>query len=254
MASADRAASAEKGWTTAGSAAERAPASSRRAPAVAEPEMPASMAGFALVVYRELSQHLSQPNCKAIIAACAATAGVAQSSLAPMHLPIIAAQIERTFAVFGVRPELRARCLANLRAAVQEAEQRSEISIPIVQEGDVVAARATGREMSRELGFSEVAYVKVATAISELARNILKYAGTGRLTLRPLTGARKGIEVVASDQGPGIADIEAVLDPGYRSKTGMGAGLRGTRRLMDHFELTSQVGSGTTVIIRKYRE
>ena len=262
MSPVDKAAAADKGppsapvTSRAGAAAltERAPASSHRAPAVADPEPFGSLGGFALDVYRELSQHLSQPNCRAIIAACAAASGVTPAAIEPVHLPHIVAQVERTFDVFGVRAEVKARCLANLRALGRMTEHRAEISIPIEQEGDVVTARTAGKEMARELGFSEVGYVKVATAISELARNILKYAGKGQVTVRRLVGEREGIEAVAADQGAGIADVEAVLSPKYRSKSGMGVGLRGTRRLMDHFELTSQVGKGTTVKIRKYRD
>jgi serine/threonine-protein kinase RsbT len=234
-------------------AVERGPASSSRSPIMNDTELPASLSGFALEVYRELSLHLSQPNCRVIIATCASAAGVAPSALKATHLALVAAQIERTFDVFGVQPDLKLRCLTNLRALARR-DDRSEISIPINQESDIVTARTAGKDMTRDLGFPEVAYVKVATAISELARNILKYAGRGQVTLRRLTGARAGIEAVATDQGPGIADVDLVLSPKFRSKSGMGVGLRGTRRLMDHFEVTSQVGSGTTVVIRKYKD
>ncbi len=194
-----------------------------------------SLAGFALVVHRELSLHLSQPNVRALLAACATACGVAERALTPDHFPTIATQIERTFAVFGVRPDARARCIATLRAAAGREEHHSEVVIPILQEGDVVTARNAGKDICHALNFPEIAYVKVTTAISELARNILKYAGTGQISVRRLSGAREGIEVIATDQGPGIADIDAVLSPKYRSKTGMGVGLRGSRRLMDQF-------------------
>ena len=230
------------------------PASSRLTSAGADPEVPVSLTGFALEVYRELSQHLSQPNCRALIAASAAVAGVAQSALAPDHVPILAAQVDRTFAVFGVPPDVRARCIANLRAAGRRAEQRNETLILVTRESDVVTARNAGKDICRDLGFGEVAYVKAVTAISELARNILKYAGKGQIALRRAPGEREGIEIIATDQGPGIADVELVLSPKYRSKSGMGVGLRGTRRLMDHFEIATQVGSGTTVTLRKYKD
>lgn len=234
--------------------AERSPASSQRVPMGADPELPPSLSGFALEVYRELSQHLSQPNCRAIMIACAASAGVAQSGLEADHLPFITAQVERTFAVFGVPSEIKARCLANLRTAARRADHRNETIVLVTREGDVVTARNTGKDLCRDIGFPEVAYVKVATAISELARNILKYAGKGQIALRRLPGEREGIEIVASDQGPGIADVELVLSPKYRSKSGMGVGLRGTQRLMDHFDVKSQPGAGTTVTIRKYKD
>jgi serine/threonine-protein kinase RsbT len=238
---------------SANAAGEKGPTSSQRAPLSGDPEIAASLSSFALEVYRELSPHLSPPNCRAIIAASASAAGVSPAGLEPAHLSFSTARVERTFGVFGVPPDLAARCLANLRAIGRKAEKSKEIAIPIAQEGDIVTARTAGKELSREMGFSEVVYVKVATAISELARNILKYASKGQILVRRCVGERDGIEVVATDSGPGIADVEAVLSPTYRSKSGMGVGLRGTRRLMDHFELKSQVGSGTTVIVRKYK-
>jgi serine/threonine-protein kinase RsbT len=235
-------------------APDRGPISSHRAPVAAEPELLGSLGGFALEVYRELSQHLSPPNCRALIAACAAMAGVAQSALGPDHLPMIAAQVDRTFAVFGVPPDVKVRCIVNLRAAARRAEHRNETLILVTRESDVVTARNAGKDICRELGFGEVSYVKAVTAISELARNILKYAGKGQIALRRLSGERDGIEIIATDQGPGIADVELVLSPRYRSKSGMGVGLRGTRWLMDYFEINSTVGSGTTVIFRKYKD
>lgn len=228
-------------------------ASSRLDPIGAHPEAPVSLTGFALEVHHELSQHMSPPNCRVLMAACAAASGVAEAALEPDHLPFITAQVDRMFSVFGVHPDVKARCIANLRGAARQVEHRDVTLILITQEDDVITARNLGRDICHDLGFTEVAHVKVATAISELARNILKYAGKGQITLRRLPGERKGIEVIASDQGPGIADVELVLSPRYRSRTGMGVGLRGSRRLMDHFEVDSRVGSGTTVVLRKYR-
>ncbi len=124
-----------------------------------------------------------------------------------------------------------------------------EIEIAIEREDDIVRARETGRAMCRVLGFSEVGQTKVATAISELSRNIFQYAGRGEVRMRPANGA--GIEVVASDRGPGIANVPAVLTPGYRSKRGMGMGLQGTRRLVDELQIDSRPGVGTTVRFSK---
>lgn len=213
-----------------------------------------SLTGFAFDVFRELCRYLSEPNCRAMMSAAAVSAGVPVRSLEASHLPVIVAQIDKTFSFFGVRPELKSRCLTALQALARGSALREDVLVPIVKEDDVVAARTTGREMGREIGFSEVGYVKIATAISELGRNILKYAGKGQITIRRLAGDRDGLEVVATDQGPGIADVELVLSPRYRSRSGMGVGLRGTRRLMDHFEITSHLGRGTTVTIRKFRD
>jgi serine/threonine-protein kinase RsbT len=125
------------------------------------------------------------------------------------------------------------------------------IEIIVTVEGDVVRARGAGRDMCRQLGFTEINQVKVATAISELARNIFHYAKTGSVVLRRLSSPRPGIEIVASDNGPGIPDVKLVLSGTYKSKTGMGKGLLGARRLMDHFEVESVPGR-TVVVLRKY--
>jgi serine/threonine-protein kinase RsbT len=126
-----------------------------------------------------------------------------------------------------------------------------EMTIPIEREGDIVRAREMGRAMCKSLGFSEVGQTKVATAISELSRNIFQYAGRGEVRMGPSSGG--AIEVVASDRGPGIADLTAVLSPGYRSKRGMGMGLKGTRRLVDELDIDSRPGVGTTVRFSKRR-
>src|SRR5690242_8002539 len=101
------------------------------------------------------------------------------------------------------------------------------IEVTIRIEGDIVRARGAGRDMCRELGLSEINQVKVATAISELARNIFHYAKTGSITLNRLSVPKAGIEIVAIDQGPGIPDVKLVLSGTYKSKTGMGKGLLG---------------------------
>jgi serine/threonine-protein kinase RsbT len=128
------------------------------------------------------------------------------------------------------------------------------ITIPIRAEHDVVRARTLGKDMAKQIGFSEVDQTKIATAVSELARNIFQYAGTGEVRFRRIEGKRRGIEIVARDQGPGIADTALILSGTYRSKWGMGAGLRGTKRLVDEFDLDTSPGRGTTVRIRKFLE
>jgi serine/threonine-protein kinase RsbT len=226
---------------------DKSPASSRR-----EPGSAPSLDGFPLAVLRELGHYLSEPNARALLFACAGAAGVPAAQLTDGHLPLLFSQITKTFDVFGLGNDAKAKCLKNLLALGQSPFQQAEIVIPIHREGDIVTARDAGKQMCISLGFSEVAYVKVATAISELTRNIVKYAGQGTLTCRVIGGARRGIEVVAMDFGPGIADVELVMSPRYRSRSGMGVGLRGTRRLMDDLDIKSQVGRGTTVTIRKY--
>ena len=126
------------------------------------------------------------------------------------------------------------------------------LDIAIKVEGDIVRARGAGRDMCRDLGLSEINQVKVATAISELARNIFHYAKTGNIALRRLSAPRPGIEIIATDQGPGIPDLKLVLSGSYKSKTGMGKGLLGARRLVDFFEVDTGPERGTRVVLRKY--
>jgi serine/threonine-protein kinase RsbT len=126
------------------------------------------------------------------------------------------------------------------------------LDIAISVEGDIVRARGAGRDMCRELGLSEINQVKVATAISELARNIFHYAKTGNIVLRKLSTPKIGIEIIATDQGPGIADIKQVLSGTYKSQTGMGKGLLGARRLVDFFEIETGPDKGTRIVLRKF--
>ncbi|RJQ29297.1 MAG: anti-sigma regulatory factor [Peptococcaceae bacterium] len=118
---------------------------------------------------------------------------------------------------------------------------------------DVILARQIAREMAKELGFGLADQTRITTAVSELSRNIYLYAGTGRMVIKALSGnAGKGIEIVAEDNGPGIPDIEMVMQDGYSTGRGLGQGLPGTKRLMDEFEIRSKVGVGTIVTIRKW--
>lgn len=128
--------------------------------------------------------------------------------------------------------------------------------VPIEVEHDIVVARQLARELARELGFGAIDQSRVATAVSELTRNVIRYAtgSRGLVTLHPLeSNGRVGLEIVVADEGPGIADIELVMTEGYTSGEGLGLGLSGTKRLMDEMELESGVGAGTTVTIRKWR-
>jgi serine/threonine-protein kinase RsbT len=121
-------------------------------------------------------------------------------------------------------------------------------------EDDIVLARQQARERARRLGFGMVDQSRVATAVSELTRNIVRYAddGRGEVRIRPLESPA-GIEIVVSDTGPGIADIEQAMHAGFTSGAGLGMGLPGTRRLMDFMHIESAIGQGTTIVIRKFR-
>jgi serine/threonine-protein kinase RsbT len=129
----------------------------------------------------------------------------------------------------------------------------AELAIPIRHESDIVVARREGRLLGTQLGFSSGDLTVIATAISEVARNIVVYAKSGeiRMAIHELDG-RRGLLVVASDEGPGIPDIERAMRDGYSSAGGLGLGLPGARRLMDEFEISSEVGRGTTVTMKKW--
>ena len=129
----------------------------------------------------------------------------------------------------------------------------NEIRIAIEREGDIVTARQKGRELAAETGFSGSDLTVIATAISEIARNIVTYAGRGEVILCTVRqGGKHGIQIVAADGGPGIADIELAMRDGYSTGKSLGLGLPGAKRLMDEFEITSTVGRGTTVTMRKW--
>jgi RNA polymerase sigma factor (sigma-70 family) len=129
-----------------------------------------------------------------------------------------------------------------------------EIRIPIQADADVVTARKQGRELAEQAGFSATELTIIATAISEIARNIVMFAERGEVVVS-LVGenSRQGVTVVARDSGPGIPDLERALQDGYSGYGGMGLGLPGSRRLMDEFEITSEVDRGTTVTMTKWR-
>lgn len=131
--------------------------------------------------------------------------------------------------------------------------EASEIRVEIRTDRDVVAVRGEGRSLARQIGFSATEVTLVATAISEVARNILTHAGTGAVTLSLVEkDGRRGILVVADDTGPGIADVAAAMQDGFSTGSGMGVGLPGARRLMDDFAVDTRVGEGTTVTMTKW--
>jgi serine/threonine-protein kinase RsbT len=111
-------------------------------------------------------------------------------------------------------------------------------------------SRGSGRA---KLRFSISELTAIATAISEVARNIVIYSGTGEIALRIVEqGQRRGLALVARDRGPGIADIERAMQDGYSTSRGLGLGLPGSKRLMDEFAVSSEVGKGTVVTMTKW--
>ena len=129
-----------------------------------------------------------------------------------------------------------------------------ELRLAIASDVDIVHAREKGRELAAAHGFTLGDQTVIATAISEVARNILLYARRGEVRIRPATDTgRDGLVVIAEDQGPGIRDIAQALQDGYSTSGGLGLGLPGARRLMDDFDLQSELGRGTTVTMAKWK-
>jgi serine/threonine-protein kinase RsbT len=127
------------------------------------------------------------------------------------------------------------------------------LRVPIAADVDIVTARQEGRDLAERMGCSSIESTMIATAISEIARNVMSHAGRGEIAISTVTiDGRDAIEVVASDEGPGIVDIERAMQDGYSTGPGLGLGLPGAGRLMDHFEVRSEVGVGTTVVMRKW--
>ncbi|MBA2274382.1 MAG: ATP-binding protein [Actinobacteria bacterium] len=131
---------------------------------------------------------------------------------------------------------------------------RNEVLVAITSDRDVVLARQTGRSMATELGLSKSEATLLATAISEVARNIVEYVGNGQILLCIVNlNGMEGIKVVASDSGPGIENVEMALQDGQSSGGRLGLGLPGARRLMDEFHMVSEIGEGTTVTMTKWK-
>ena len=130
----------------------------------------------------------------------------------------------------------------------------SDVRVPVENDIDIVAARQKGRALATRLGFSSSDATIVATAISELARNIVLYAKRGEIGIAPaVNGEYSGLVITACDEGDGIADIRQALQDGYSTSGRLGVGLPGVKRLMDEFEIVSTVGKGTTVTVKKWR-
>jgi anti-sigma regulatory factor (Ser/Thr protein kinase) len=129
-----------------------------------------------------------------------------------------------------------------------------DVSVTVASDLDMVQARAAARVLAMRLGFSRTDATLIATAISEIARNIVKFTERGEILIRMVDEpGRRGVTVVARDAGPGIVDLPRALRDGVSSYQGLGLGLPGARRLMDEFDVVSEKGKGTTVTMAKWR-
>lgn len=213
-----------------------------------------------------------EPDLSAIMARCVIRVALARleldlGSLKPNQVPALANELKRGLRLYApdavegcmrrllpvldslASPELRPRA-GTCRASLKDTSAPGAVRLPIESEADILLARHAVRELCNRLGFSRSEEVKAATVVSELARNIVLYAKRGEVTLkRWMDDGRVGIEICARDRGPGIPNTELVLSGKYRSKTGLGLGILGTKRLAHHFEISSGVG-GTEILAR----
>jgi serine/threonine-protein kinase RsbT len=128
-----------------------------------------------------------------------------------------------------------------------------EVHVRIQSSAHIVAARQQGRAMALRAGFSGSNLTIIATAISEIARNVVEYATEGEVIITLINNAhRTGVEIIVVDQGPGIPNVSTVMRDGYSTGKGLGIGLPGAKRLMDEFEIVSAIGQGTTVKMKKW--
>jgi serine/threonine-protein kinase RsbT len=132
-------------------------------------------------------------------------------------------------------------------------DEDDDITIRIHGDPDIVEARKQVRQLASQLNFSRTDATLIATAVSEIARNIVRFAGDGLIVMGLIDEPRPGVRIVARDTGPGIGDVEQALADGYSTYNGLGLGLPGARRLMDEFSLRSAAGHGTTVTMTKWR-
>jgi serine/threonine-protein kinase RsbT len=129
----------------------------------------------------------------------------------------------------------------------------SAIRVPISGDVDIVSARQIGKKIAVEMGFSSSDSTLLTTAISEVARNIVRYAQNGEIVFEiVVSDERRGVAITAADNGPGIADIDLAMQDGYSTGKSLGLGLPGTRRIMDDFVIESELGKGTTIRMAKW--
>ena len=141
-----------------------------------------------------------------------------------------------------------------MRVRVRMIDCSEVICVELCEASDTAQAVYSTRRLTARMGFSEANQFLIATAVSELATNIVRYAGKGEVTIRTLyDSGREGIEVTARDQGPGIADIDEAMKEHFSSGNSLGLGLPSVKRIMDEFTIDSKKGRGTTIVARKWR-
>jgi anti-sigma regulatory factor (Ser/Thr protein kinase) len=172
----------------------------------------------------------------------------------PVLLALSSADRRRQREVEAARHLLECGLCARLSQPLLERghPRDDEVRTPIVCDADVVKARQAARQLASRQGFSGTDLTILATAVSEVARNIVRFAGKGEIVIELIESPRRGVRIVARDTGPGIEDVEQALTDGFSTYDGLGLGLPGARRLMDDFAIVSELGRGTTVSMTKW--
>jgi len=207
-----------------------------------------------------LNEYVGTIVARSIVNGAASSCGIDPHELSPTQIPSYLAALDNGVLAFVSEPTRQRECSSRLRSLLESngfllanaTAETTRMVVEINEEYDIVTARNHTKTICDDLGFSASGQVKIATVVSELARNIHAYVGRGRIELEIVSTPRRGIEIRAIDRGNGIANIDEVLSGKYRSRTGMGVGLLGTKRLMDEFSIDSGPGRGTKLVVRKY--
>lgn len=207
-----------------------------------------------------LNEYVGTIVARSIVNGAASSCGIDPHELSAAQIPGYLRALDNGVQAFVAEPTKQRECSARLRSMLEssgfQAMNATAVSthmvVEINGEYDIVTARNHTKTVCEDLGFRPSEQVKIATVVSELARNIVAYVGRGRIELEAVNTPRRGIEIRAIDQGNGIPNLDEILSGRYRSRTGMGVGLLGTKRLMDEFTIDSGRGRGTKLVVRKY--
>lgn len=202
-----------------------------------------------------LGRHVSTSSARTIARMALARLGLREYAIESLaDTGPLLRELQRGLDLFSVSPTARRICQDQLAALLTGGGapagvgvSAGEVLVSITDETHIVEARTRARALAGEVGFSRTDQVKIATVVSELARNIYHYARTGVIRVSRTDVPRRGVVVEARDDGPGIADLESILAGAYRSRTGLGLGLIGCRNLMDEFAIDTAPGAGTRI-------
>ena len=163
----------------------------------------------------------------------------------------LVSSLETSAASFKTPAEIK-NAFRKVHSMINELTISHQEEISIFEEVDILTARLTGAKLASELGFGKNDGLKISTIITELAKNIILYAKPGKILIKPILGVKRGLEITAMDNGPGIENVNDILEKDNDSKRGLVEGLKGVRSLADYFIIDSKIGHGTTVTVIKY--